>query len=1214
MRFPSVFGPAAAGSSTVFRIWLLSQLSRVSSLSFQPVAQPELDLSRLGQVALTGDFDAVTFYSYAEQLNAPSRDDDSQSILTPLPNGILTALSASDADIRAMCALTQDDGTSSGIFVAGNFTSLGGVKAQGIALYDPESDKVTTLPGLSGSVSSLLCDRESDSVYVGGTFKQGNTTNAAVWVVSEGWKELSFGGFNGPVSSIAKGDDGKIIFGGSFDGIGNSTSSKKNEQVINLQDATITSNTQSTRTGFTDPQNIICQTSGADGEGETWLLADYAQGYWRAEMRYTFNPSKLRLYNTHYEGRGTKAFLFRALPDNGIMNLTYTDSATGDDVSCDQYCFLSDDSNEEYRDFKFVNNVGMTGFNLEIRDYYGTGAGLNGIELFTNDVFAYAINDFNEPTCAEISGSSTSTHTGSWTETESNESPSNYLTAQVTDSDAASTSVIFEPDVKRSGNYSILVYTPGCDQDGTCDSRGIVNVTATVKLDSEAADPIETQLYQTNRYEKYDTIYSGPVDASDDSFRPRVTLTPISGQGDITLVASRVKFELRSASNNTSGELNGLFEYDPSSNNVTTNLLESTINRAGTQLDSSASIQSLVSHAGVIYAAGNFSNSDVNNILSLEQDANVTAMTQGGLNSRVTTMSVLNSRLYVGGNFTGTSSGTDDLKYIASYSFDSRSWSALGGGVNGPVERVVALSWNASTDLNETLIAVSGDFDELLAFDEYPAVAVSGFAAWVPSRNNWLQNLNVSQTQFSGHLSAFAEFNGTAILAGSLVSGGTAAGGAVALLHDDELQLDPLLGSNQASGETITGIYDTSSGRNLTILGGHFTVATNSSTIRNLAILDGQNGTISGLGNEVENNSTFLAFAVASNILYAGGRVTGTVGDTKLNGLVLYDLQNGTIAQEQPSKFNGDDVFVNAIAPRPDSEEVYVGGHFSAAGSLPCSGVCYYDTETQQWNRPGVELEGSVLALKWANNNKLIAIGNLTVAGNHTALATYSTNEQTWEVFEGALPSSIPGNVTAFTPASGDMSRFWLAGQYNNGSNFVVNYDGSAFHPPREIFGDGTVIRGLDVLPLATDHDDTDLLDNDLILLITGQIAVPAFGLASAALYNGTTLAPFILSSTSDGQPGRMAHMFYENSNPYARESGHHSNGIVVLVAFCCALGCVFLIVIAGVIFNKIQRRRQGYMAAPQAVGTDRPTSMRRLPPEYLFNSLKQPNPGAPAI
>ncbi|KAL5000933.1 cortical protein marker for cell polarity-domain-containing protein [Aspergillus recurvatus] len=1214
MRLPSLFGPATAGSSAFLQLWLLSQLSGVSALSFQPVSHPVLDLSRLGQVALTGDFDAVTFYSYAEQRNAKAGDDDSQSILAPLPNGILTRLSTSDADIRAMCAFAKQDGSHSGIYVGGNFTSLGGDKAHGVALYDPVSNKVTTLPGLSGSVSALLCDQETNTVYVGGSFKQGNTSNAAAWVVGEGWKDLSFGGLNGPVSSIIKNDDGHIVFGGSFDGIGNSTSSsKKIEQVINLSNATITSDTTSTRSGFTDPRNIICQTSGAGGAGQTWLLADYALGYWRADMRYNFSPTKLRVYNTHYEGRGTKSFLFRRLPDNGIMNLTYTDPSTGDDVNCDQYCSLSDDADEEYRDFRFVNQVGMTGFMFEIRDYYGTGAGLNGIEVFTNDVFTYAINDFNEPSCGSSSDISTSTQTGSWTVTDGDDSPSDYLTAHVSDSDAASTSVIFEPNIQQSGNYSILVFTPGCVQDGTCDSRGIVNVTATVQADS--ADPIEKQLYQTNNYEKYDTVYTGPVDPSDDSFRPRVTLSPVSGQGDITVVASRVRFELISASNDTSGELNGLFEYDPASKNVTANLLESTINSAGTQLDSDASIQSLVTHRGVIYAGGNFSSSEINNVFSLRQDANATAMPQGGLNSEVTTMSVLNNKLYVGGNFTGTSEGgTDNLNYIASYSFDSKSWSALGGGVNGLVKRVFALPLNVSTNLNETIVAVSGDFDELLSFDDYPAVAVSGFAVWVPSRNNWLQNLNVSQTQFSGHLSSFARFNGTTILGGSLSSGGLAAGGAVALLQEDELQLEALLNSTQSTGEIITGIYDTSSGRNLTILGGHFNLSTNGNTVRNLAILDGGNGSISGLGTEIENNSTFQAFAIASNVLYAGGRVTGTVGKNELDGLVLYDLQNGTIAQEQPSKFNGGNVSVNAIAPRPNSKEIYVGGHFAAAGALACPGVCYYDTESQQWNRPGVELAGSVLALKWGNANTLIAVGNLTVAGNQTAVASYSTKDQTWKVFEGASSSSIPGTVTAFSPASADMSRFWLAGQSSNGSNFIVNYDGSSFQPAQEIFDDGTVIHGLDVIPLASDHDDSDLLNNDLALLITGQIAVPDFGTASAALFNGTTLIPFVISSASDGQPGRMSRMFYENSNPYARESGHRSNGIVVLVAFCCALGCVFLIVIAGVIFNKIQRRRQGYMAAPQATGTDRPTSMRRLPPEYLFNSLKQPNPGAPSI
>jgi hypothetical protein len=104
-------------------------------------------------------------------------------------------------------------------------------------------------------------------------------------------------------------------------------------------------------------------------------------------MGFEYRPTKLRLYNTHFEGRGTKTFLFRRLPDNGIMNFTYTDPDTGYDVHCDSTCPLSDSADEKYRDFEFVNVVGMSGFQIEISDWYGSGAGLNGIELFQEGEF-----------------------------------------------------------------------------------------------------------------------------------------------------------------------------------------------------------------------------------------------------------------------------------------------------------------------------------------------------------------------------------------------------------------------------------------------------------------------------------------------------------------------------------------------------------------------------------------------------------------------------------------------------------------------------------------------------------------------------------------------------------------------------------------------------------------------------------------------------------
>lgn len=1158
MRASSLFGPATAGFASVLRLSSVLPLfqSTVYGFSFDPVPAPNLELSQLGRVVFTGDFDAVSLYSYEAQSETSVIDNDSQSILTALPNGQLTSLSESDAYILAMCPFMKKDGAFGGIFVGGNFTSLGDTETTGAALFHPNSSKVTPLPGLKGSVSALLCDHETSTVYVGGDFKHGNNSNAVSWVDGEGWKNLPFQGLNGPVTSIEKDVNGHIVFAGAFDGLGDKKSSssssstpfKKRKQLVNLQSAEISSSAISHLDGFSDPRNIICPASAEAGKGTTWLLEDYSPGFWRADMGFNFQPSKLRLYNTHLNGRGTKSFLFRALPINGIMNFTYSDPDAGNDVYCDASCPLSSDPNEEYRDFHFVNNVGMNGFMVEVQDWYGQGAGLNGIELFQNgkcacsvlyksailtgtDTSAYANNDFNEPSCANLQTPSKAAHTGSWSTTEAG-----YLISHVTDADATRPSVTFKPYVKRPGKYSIKIYTPGCLNDGSCDSRGIVNVTATVATGTESAAPIQTFIAQTNLHDKYDPIYTGHVDASSDSFRPRVNLTPKPGQGKITVVASRVSFD-QISTDETGGGLNGLYDYGPSSKKTDADLKESAINRAGLRMGHDSVMMSLAEHDGVLYAGGNFSDADIHNIMSIE--GNATAMPEGGVNSEVKAMAVLDDFLYVGGNFTDTANGgNDDLKHIAAYPFGSETWSALGAGVNGPVRTVFSLPLNVSRDINETVVAVSGDFDQIRAFGNNPSIPVSGFAVWIPSQKNWLQNLDYTQIQFAGQLSASSKFNDTVILAGSLVSNGISVGAAVSLLYGDEFTLEPLMTTVDRSSDgkgTFTGVYDTNSGRNLTIVGGHFSATlSEGSTVENLAILDGSENTITGFGKGVDSNSTFLAMDVSGDTLFAGGNVTGAVGESRLNGYVAYDLSSGKFVQNQPPPLTGGNVVVNSISARPESPEVFFGGRFDAADYLPCPTVCFYDTSEKSWNRPGASIGGTVLDLAWSSHNDLFAVGDLNVEGNETAAATYNTKKQSWKAFEGA--SKLPGPVTAFTPASTDVSRFWLAGESANGSTFLVHYDGSDFRSAGSIFGDGTTIRGLEALPLSKNHEDSELLKNDLSLLVTGQLVVPGFGNASAALFNGTGLTPFVLSSKYNGQPGSMSQIISEKQNPYSRQ------------------------------------------------------------------------------
>ena len=385
MRISSLYGLTAELAS-IISIWpTLTHLVRpTQAVAYTPVQPPDLDLDGLGRVALTGDFDSISLYTYQQQTENAFSTNGTQSLITQLPNGDFANAANADGYIKTICPFIMQDGTQAGIIVGGNFTSLGGVKAQGVAMYDPTSGKITPLPGLTGQVNTLLCDQDTNTVYVGGSFTGANSTNAVAWVGMSGWANLPFEGFNGPVNSIIKSTNNTVIFGGSFTTLGNTTitPTQKDQQIINISSANISTSANTTQAGFSDPQNIVCKTSGQSGAGNTWLLPDNSPGYWQADMNFGYEPSLFRIWNTHQDGRGSQTFRFTALPLGGIMNFTYHNPDTGKDEQCDARCHLSSNPSVQYQDFRFVNTVGMSSFKIDISEWYGQGGGLNGVELF----------------------------------------------------------------------------------------------------------------------------------------------------------------------------------------------------------------------------------------------------------------------------------------------------------------------------------------------------------------------------------------------------------------------------------------------------------------------------------------------------------------------------------------------------------------------------------------------------------------------------------------------------------------------------------------------------------------------------------------------------------------------------------------------------------------------------------------------------------------
>ncbi|OAR00430.1 hypothetical protein LLEC1_07078 [Akanthomyces lecanii] len=1206
-----------------------------------PVRAPpaNLDFSDLGQIGIAGNFGGISLYQFVGQGGQTSSANGSEFLLSQLPNGALSPTIQTDAAIRAMCLYNGTSSKTNSLIIGGNFTSLGGNQSKAIGMYDIDAGKVTTIDGLEGEVNAILCDGATDTVYIGGNFKSGNSTNAISWNGKDGFKNLPFVGFNGPVKAITKLDNGHILFGGSFTGLGNYNSTPGNSsdtQSINLGTAKINAVGSSSKEGFSDPANVACS-SGSDAQGSTWLLQDNTPGHWEAQFGFGFEPTKIRIWNTRAQNHGTKTFNIQTFPNGltNIMNMTYVDPATGNNATCDRLCPLSNDPKVQFQDFYFVNIVGMNKLRIDILEWWGSSAGLAGVQIFEDNIFSYAINEFNEPKCRSSSGSvSSASTTGPWEKSPALQSNAEYLTAriQVNDGRAGSNaSVTFYPNVPRTGNYSINLYTPGCVADGTCANRGRVYISGSMSS-STARPDFETQLFQTNNFDKYDQIYFGFVERTSDKFQPSVTLSPSKDQtvDDLVVVAQQVGFTLI----NSVGGLNGLFDFDPSGPLPDERSLDSSsINKLGYSFDKMSGVKALTTTSDTTYIAGNFSSKNHRNIVAISSKGGEAKNLDGGLNGQVMGLHAENTKLYVGGSFSNTlSNDTKGLSNVAAYDPDSDSWFPLGAGLDGSVAYVVPLRVNTTEGKPETVVAFTGSFTHSNGYDNVPSAQVDGFAIWVPSQSIWLHNSEHDVPSYSGMLTAsHLDLDGSnSLLAGSLDVSTLAVDGVASLsasgLGKFPAKIDAKTPSPNKRRRSVmhggdvagvaTGAFYENDNESLTIMAGHFTAAgaSNDSAIHNLVFIDAKkDNKTSGLSEGIDDDSSFLAVDLWKNILFAGGQITGTVNGMKANGIIGWDLDAKKFSH-QPAGLTGGDGVVTSIAVRPSGgDQIFVGGSFEKAGALDCPGLCILNVDDDQWTRPGTVVTGHVTGLQWVNSDSILVAGDL-VAGSSSSkpLAYYNTVKQTWTDFSDM--DEIPGPIDVLAPASMDLKQFWVGGKsLKDNSTFLMKWDGGKWRSVEQKLPDSTVLRSVQLFRLTKDHDRAPLLDSDQALMITGSINLPQTGPVSACLFNGSHYQPYALTTSNNKGTSSIGKIFSQRPNKIGHDR-HMPLVFVVLIGLAISLALILLMVVGGIVLDRLRKRREGYVRAPTSM-RDRGSGIQRVPPRELLESLGRVRPGgSPAI
>ncbi|KAK6501804.1 hypothetical protein TWF481_009628 [Arthrobotrys musiformis] len=1229
--------------------------SVASAINFTEITLPNILTDGYGRMGLVGDFDSISLYQYAEQGTQTYFTNGSHAIMTQLPNGDLTTVAVTNGHINDMCLFTMKSGQLAGLVVGGNFTRIGDLQADGIALIDPITGAPVPLAGgLSGTVNAIFCDQNTDTVYVGGDFKYQNSTNAIQWSGST-WSEFSFQGFNGPVESISRMGNGTIVFGGQFTAIANETTLNSNlnstekitQQVVNLDSAStlITATLGSDRQGFSDPSNVVCSNGTEEQADSVFLFQDGAQGSWSADLSYTVYPTKLRLYNTHFEGRGVKTFRFISRPNNGIMNLTSVDPVSNERFFCDAWCPLSHETNSSvpYQDFTFVNVIPTYAFRIEVAEWYGEGAGLNAIELFQDDIYAFADNALNEPSCKNVEGPLSSKIEGSWTSTGGPPSTdSKFLTGTFSSADVEQASITFRPDIRISGQYQVLVYTPGCRQDNSCSQRGEVTVTGTF-APNETTTP-EMSFWQTNDFDKYDVFFTGYVEANSADHTVEITLRPTQGQfADFqNVVASKVRFvleepaekaQLRARAFSATAiskpvSLNGVFSFTPGVSAETAEQA-TVISIAGTQLPINATINSIVAQFDSIFIAGDIRTEQFGNFLFIN-DEGLQPVALGGLNSVVTDTYFTDTLVYLAGRFNDTvDTSTAGLSHVAAYNVSTKEWQALGTGLDGVPTKIVPFSVN-NTGTVETYYVFSGSFTKIFASDTQPEVSVNGIATWVPSKKEWLERLSDAEFSFDGFLSQIAEFNpNPPFFAGSLLYSRTGLAGAASLIKPNkQIQLVPLgidisvpkssTNSNQkraidsSLGTEISGVqagafYEK---KNITILGGRFT----SGDVENLALVLGQeNNKVEGVPSNVlsgDNVVTSLLLTSKSSSegkLYIGGSINTTVLDAQVGGMVVFDLETNDFVKPQPLPLQnpGGESAVYTITQQPNGRQIYVGGSFTqAAPSFTCEGICVYDPETFQYFATGFGFGGVVYASAWTDTNTLVVGGSLKLNNSVVHLATYKLSTTTWTIFPNA--DEIPGPVTTiFTPA-GEESSIYVGGNAD-GRPFILRWDGTKWKNLGAGLQPGSVLRGIEVFELDGVHASNDLLSQSQILMASGNIILDRTPInASAALFDGINWTPFVLTTNEDGSTGSLGAFVSQSKHTFNENAGKLAIGLVVLISLALALALIFLIVVIGVIASYIRRRREGYVPAPTRVSPiPIPIDMtERVPPDQLFQGV----------
>jgi len=665
----------------------------------------------------------------------------------------------------------------------------------------------------------------------------------------------------------------------------------------------------------------------------------------------------------------------------------------------------------------------------------------------------------------------------------------------------------------------------------------------------------------------------------------------------------------------------GMFEWSSSTVNATSTLSSTPLTQLGFALDTAYnvsglppawSINAIAVYGSTIFVAGNFTASgNYSNVVSVDTTSGtVTPLASQGLNQAVSSAAVVGDYVYFGGEFTSTATNGGSLNHLARYDPKGNAWAAI-GGVDGPVASLIPSS---------SSLIVLGNFSNVVASDG-TSTQTGGYAVWDTSKSAW----STSGAIF-GNVSAAATSDTETFLAGK-VSGSSnnpASGFAMLSTGNDGSATITSLNANLDSAHTPSSSPSRRSlnaRRHSHTWLSRFTSALVRATPALLpramtapsiptqpapapAVLAGGFWTNSSasdkpmvtiLGGNLSTSTGGLAFYTSGNLSYPDPPVQGVVRALEVirdtvylggagvsvsgsSGIVAYKLEIGTWMTSGMPSLNspsGTALTVHSIRSRSGTNTVVVAGNFATAGSLSCAAVCLWDSEGSQWSTPGSGLtSGEVRSIDFGDESYdlLIVAGSFVMSDGSVAYAaSYSFINSSWTAL-----GTLPGPALAITVDNKNASNVFAAGYFTaDASPYLEQWNGQTWTAQNQSLLSGSIVQQLAFVPISTEHTAAGSIENDRMLMVSGELSLQASGNVTSALYDGATWYPYLVGSSSTGDIASASQLFWSSSRFSFAVRHFLAKGLVVLVAIAIATALILLLVLLALLIAHLTRRSE---------------------------------------